>query len=156
MKETARLEIVQWDIDRIAEASTAFVRTFAKSCEDFTGPNTTLVLFNLIKQIKAQQSKKITFASGGVEMSFSGFPRPIPKKEKAGIIFVNSEPTLAITDRVELFSGRERPKFAQRTEEIIVEMQDHYGVGVEAPPPTVVFTKESFATVRIVGAALLR
>lgn len=113
MKETARLEVVEWDVNRIAEASTAFITTFAKSSEDFTGSNTTATLFNLINQIRAQESKKFIFASGGVEISFSGFPRPTPKEEEGGIIFVNSEPTLAVVDRVELFSGRERPKFAQ-------------------------------------------
>lgn len=156
MKEKARIEVVQWDTERIVEVATVFATNFAKYSDVFATKHWVGAIVGLVGQLRSQGPTEFTLTSEGVEVSMSAFQNPKPKMEDDRVIFVSPEPRIAVVDRLRFVSPRLRTKVDSAVEEIFSEMQDHFDLDIEAPPRTLVLPKERYATkVEIFNSTLL-
>ncbi len=153
----AKLELVTYKTDNIAEATVALISNFAKYSRIYGTREWIGAIVHLLRIIDRQQNIQHALSAEGVEVSFSGFPNPIPTVDKDGnIIFKAREPRFTIRDHWEEISPRQRTRIAMVTSDIAGEMREVYHLETKYPPYTLIFPKELYAKERVVfDAALL-
>ena len=152
MKE-ARLEVVQYDTDRIAKASAALVALFARYSGIY---GTNQWLGHLVKIINEQRPIGFSLNAEGVELVFSGFKNPSPKVRDGIIVFDAREPRFVIEEKPQVVLPRQRTRIERAVSDISNEMNAYYHVRREFPPYTLIFPKQEFArSAQIFPAKLL-
>lgn len=155
MKE-ARLEIVQYDTDRIAEASAGLISLFSRYSGIYGTRQWTGSLVYLVRQISEQMPTEFSLSAEGVEVVFTGFKSPSPKVRDGIVLFDAREPRFIIAEKPQEVSPRQRTRIERAASDISAEMKSHYHVRREFPPYTLIFPKQEFAkSAQIFPAKLL-
>lgn len=144
MKE-ARLEVVRYDTDRIAEASAAFVSLFVRYSGIYGTEQWAGAVVHLVRIINQQRPIEFSLNAEGVEVTFSGFKNPSPKVRDGIIVFDAKEPRFIVEERPGEVLPRDRTRIEKAASNILAEMNSYYHVRREYPPHSLIFSKQEFA-----------
>ncbi len=150
------VETVTYRIDDIEHASRVFVKTLAQYWAVFNTDQWVSYLMTLAQRIRQQQPRAATLRLEGLEIVFSGFPRPIPVIENGEVIYRAREPRFTLQHTTEYLLPSRRTYLERLTTALAEEMQVVYHLYVDQPPLTLIFPKHEYARqVTAVRAPLL-
>lgn len=152
----ASVELVNYHLDHISEATVALIRNFAEYSGIYGTPQWVGAIIHLLRIIKNQKPQEYRLRAEELEVSFSGFQNPRPLIEEGNLVYKSKEPRFTIEDRWDDILPRQRTRIARVTSDIAGEMEDVFHMKVESPPYTLIFPKQEFAKERVVfNAAIL-
>lgn len=152
----AKLEVVTYRIENIREAAFALVATLAvhsgiPGVRQWIGESPFLD-----EIIKGEKSQQYSFNAPGLELSFSGFPRPIPTIVEDELIYRSREPRFTFYGKWFDIMPQERTRIDRISEDIAEEMSNRFHMKVARNPLCIIFPKQEFAKERVVfNAAIL-
>ncbi len=141
----AKVELVTYNIDDIKEVTVALISTFAKHSEIYGTEQWIGGIFQTLKTIDKQQQTGFSLIADGVEVAFSGFPRPRPLIKDGGLIYEAREPRFTIEDHGQDVRPKEKTKIAKAASDIAQEFKKVYHLRSEYPPHVLIFSKQEFA-----------
>lgn len=151
-----KLEVVTYRTSDIAHATGSFLYNFAKYSDIFGADQWMRSWLRMRDVIEDQSPQELVLSAEGIEVRFSGFPKPIPQIGDEGVIFRSSEPRLVIMDSAEGLLPSGRTYVMQVTDAISQEMEEVYRLQVERNPHRLIFTKEEYARdITVFDAALI-
>jgi hypothetical protein len=153
----ARVELVNYHTDHIAEATVALIRNFIVYSGIYGTEQWGGAIIHLLSIIESQKPQQLSLNAEGIGISFSGFPNPRPRILEGNLVYEPREPRFTIEDRWDDILPRQRTRVARITSEIGEEMRNVFRMRVEYPPYTLIFPKQEFARERVVfNAAILQ
>jgi hypothetical protein len=153
---SVQLETVTYRIDDIEHASRVFVKTLAQYWMVLDTDQWIAYLMTLVQRIRQQHPRTAALHVEGLEITFSGFPRPIPVIEDGEVIYRSREPRFTLQSTAEYIAPSRRTYLERLTTAIAEEMQAVYRLSVDQPPLTLIFPKHEYARqVTAVRAPLL-
>ncbi len=156
MPRHVELEHVTYNIQDIENTAGQFLYKFAAKA-GIKGAQTWMRShMDLAEIIREQRSQTFLLQAFGLSVEFSGFPPPIPKIQRHGIVFSAREPRFTIYETNEQISPLQRTHITLATENIMDEMHNVYHLEKAKDPLTLIFPKKVYAKhIEIFNAALL-
>lgn len=152
----ARVELVNYRTDHIAEATVAFITNFARYSGIYGTKQWVGAIVHLIGIIENQKPQEYLLNAEGIEVSFSGFPNPRPLIREGKLVYESKEPCFIVEDRWKDILPKQRTRIAKVTSDIAGEMEDVFRMRAENSSHSLVFPKQEFAKERVVfNAAIL-
>jgi hypothetical protein len=141
------LEIVDYNIPKIEEVGQKLVVLFAKYSKiEGTAQWLFEDLIKLRADIRAQKQKGRLLEADGLEVSFSGFLKPVPVVKDDKIVLQTREPRFKIEEKPEVLRPRARTYLQNVTEAIAMEMNEAYHLrNLNSSPLTLLFPNDIYA-----------
>jgi len=155
MSKLVELEIAKYKIPDIKYASVQLVTLFAKH-SGIAGTNRWMdSLLKLHDNLNQEKPTDWTLNARGLDLTFSGFPNPVPTIEGVNVVLKAREPRFILEPVHNNLRPRERTEVEKVTDAIAMEMNEVYHLEVNNYPTTLIFPKDMYAQVERVNAVML-
>lgn len=139
------MEFVTYDTKSIEEASLVLLTLFSEYTRIEGAKQWTQAYITFQKEIQRQGQRPWTFIAEGLDLLFSGFTKPIPQIEKDKVVYKTREPRFVVEEKPYEVLPSKRAYIESVTDEIAMEMNEVYHLGITSQPLTLIFPKETYA-----------
>ncbi len=155
MARQVELEVINYKIDDMQRATVEIVTLFARH-SGIDGTNRWMSsLLNIQERFAQRNPTDWSLSARGLDLTFSGFPNPIPTIEDDKVVLKAREPRFILEPVHQDLRPRERTLVEKVTEEIAMEMHAVYHLQVDNYPTTLTFPKGIYAEVERVSAVMI-
>ena len=155
MSRPTELEIVNFRREDMQTATIEMVTLFSKHSGIAGTDEWMHTLLNIQEYYKKMKSHDWSLSAKGLDLTFSGFPNPVPTIEEGHLVEKAREPRFILEPVFDELRPAERTQIEKATTAIAMEMHEVYNLKVEPFPTTLIFPKDRYAQVERIGAVLL-
>lgn len=152
------LELVQYRTGEMVHTARQLICNFVQYSGIVKPDDGGKVIVAIAGIIRGQSDTECLWRTGGVNVKFSGFPKPVPKIVGGRVVFSSREPYFLLEENKGAdLTPSMRTHVLRVTDAIAEEMRDVYKLRVEKDGPLVlVFPNQEYArNIEIFNAALL-